>query len=139
MNVDDIDRKNLFYFNPKEMATLDEELLQTKMGDITVKQFIVISRMIKSNVRISKAKRLINLEQQTLTYIKQHPKSTNRQICNALEVGIGTIKYYTNKLLDAGKIIGISINPGSPIKGYLLKEQEAEHIQLKYPDGTDFN
>jgi predicted transcriptional regulator len=132
MNIDDINRKNILTFIPRELQTLDDDILNSKVSDLTVKQLIVIMRLVKSNTRISKKSELINAEFEIYKFIKENPGCTNRQISNKIRCGFNIVKYYIGKMLDDKRIYGISIAPGSKLKGY-----HAAKLEEWVTDGTD--
>lgn len=132
MKIEDVNRKNIMTFSPREINSLDDDLLNSKVSDLTVKQLIVILRMVKSNIKISRTQNLINAEQTILTHIRLKPTQTNREICNSLGIGINIVQYYTNKLMDDKKIVGISIKPGSKVRGFILtRDDKVENVPWK--------
>ena len=124
MNINDINRKNVLSFNTREMETLSDEFLESKISDMTVKQFIAVLRLVKNNIRVARKQKLINAEQQIYTHIKNNPGIVIRNLCIHFGVGYALTKYYTDKMLDEGKVVAISTKPGSRIKGYYTKEAD---------------
>lgn len=124
MDINEVTKKNLLKYNAREFEITDDDLLNSKVGDLTVMQLVAILRMVKSNTRITRSQKYLDADKLILEYIKKNPNQTARQISNGLKIGFSVTKYYLTKLRANKQVVGYGMRLGSNLFGYYIYKED---------------
>jgi ribosomal protein S25 len=94
----------LFGAHPKDLGTFDVELLDMKVGNLTVRQFIKLSKLIKAG-RNPVLKRHTDLTSKIIIKLQANPSGVSPwMIAKEMKVDYSVVRYYLKKLIDENKV-----------------------------------
>jgi DNA-binding transcriptional ArsR family regulator len=102
--MSEIPDERLFGAHPKELGTFDADLLDMKLGYLTVRQFIKLTKLIKAG-RNPTLIRHTQLDKKIIETLKMEPNGLSPySIGQVLSVEYSVVRYHLKKMLEDKKV-----------------------------------